>query len=111
MVCPGDNATDSENTFRFAFPKKGAVELWFGDERGRLITHVDKLRRNHRYRKADRDGVALGDFSARWLHGDAAGVRFGVRLFLFRIFIGIGSRQGNTLIKCKTASDEQQGCS
>ena len=32
-------------------------------------------------------------------------------LFLFRIFIGIGSRQGNTLIKCKTASDEQQGCS
>ena len=83
----GYDIADRENTFGLAFPQKSAAELWFADEWGRLVTNIDKLRRNHRYRKGDRDRVALGNFSARWLDDNAAGIRFCIRLFVFLFFI------------------------
>src|SRR5215471_10403381 len=87
MPLAGDNAAYGENTFSLAFPQKSAVEFWFADERGRLVTNIDKLRCNHRYRKRDRDSIALGDLSTRRLHDDAAGVRFCVRLLVFLFFV------------------------
>src|SRR5215831_15858279 len=87
MSRAGHETADGENTFGLAFPQKGAVNLWFADKRRRLITNIDEVRRNHRYRKRDRERVALGDFSARRLDNDAAGIRFRIRCFVFLFFL------------------------
>src|SRR5438105_15457773 len=110
MSRAGYDTADRENTFGLALPQKRAVELWFADEWGRLVANIDKLRGNHRYRKGDRDRVALGNFSARWLDDNAAGIRFCIRLFLFGVFIGIRARQGARLVKWEAAICEQQDC-
>ena len=87
MSRAGYETADRENTFGLAFPQKRAVELWFADEWGPLVTDIDELRRNHRYRKCDRDRVALGNFSARGLDDNVASIRFCIRLFVFLFFI------------------------
>src|SRR5436190_17610118 len=110
MSRAGYETADRENTFGLAFPQKRAVELWFADEWGPLVTGIDELRRNHRYRKCDRNRIALGNFSARGLDDDAAGIRFCIRLFLFRVFIGIRSRHGTGLVEWEAAICEQQDC-
>ena len=89
-----DDTADREHAFRLAFPKKRAVEFWFADKRTRLIPDIDEIGRDHRQRKRDRDLVPLGDFSAGRINHDAAGIRFGIRCFLFLLFVSARLRQG-----------------
>src|SRR4029077_9192996 len=104
MVSASDDPADREHSFRLAFPKKSAVEFRFANKWRRLITDVDQVGRDHRYGKSDGNCVALTNLSARRTNRDPAGIRLGVRSFIF--FLLVGGRSGQRPRrnrKCETA--------
>ena len=98
----GHDAAYRENAFGLTFPEKRAVEFRVADKWACLITNVDEVGGNHRDWKRDRDRVALGNLSARWLDHDTAGIRFRIRRFFFLFFVGSRSCQDDRQTKRDT---------
>jgi len=92
MVRAGDDSTDRECAFGLTFPEKRTFKFRRAYKRRRLITYINQIRRNHPQWERDRDRVALGNFTARRFHNDAARIGLGVRCFF--LLISVRARRG-----------------